>query len=101
LLSFSRFEDIKAAVSSTFCSRRQWITDDKPLLVDILQQYPKFQSCAQLVFISFIISVEYDLVCWCSISHLSILFSVCDVEDIYGFQSVDSTVRGKFMRLMN
>jgi hypothetical protein len=49
LLSFNRFEDVKAAALSTFCARRKWIMDEKPLIDDILQQYPKFQSCAQLV----------------------------------------------------
>jgi len=50
LLSLQRFDDIKSAALATFCMRRRWIDVDKPLVVDVLRDYPKFQSNAQLVF---------------------------------------------------
>ena len=49
MLFFHRLEDIREAALSTFCRRRHWISDDRPPVASILNEYPKFQSNPQLV----------------------------------------------------
>lgn len=49
LMSHQRIDEIKSAALATFCHRRRWIATDKPLLADVLREYPKFQSDPLLV----------------------------------------------------
>jgi len=58
-LSLQRFENVKSVTLATFCIRCWWIDVDKPLAVDVLHDYPKFQSNAQLVFRSSFNSISF------------------------------------------